>query len=302
MPSRGTIDGAPAAFTDHQIQRLPVEEELARKPAALVRWRPGPGECATQLGPGVSVAGAQQQSPDLLGKALLLIAEARQAFPRDRELTSGARNFFDGSKKAPLRQNIFGFAVGGPIKKNTTFFLVGEDWRRRSVGQTLRGAFPDQAIRGGDFTDSGTLGTGGLKLDASSVNLENQLHPGVQCITNSTHLNPACFDPNAVAIMSKYWPLPNNPGGFLNYINGAEKFPQRDDTYRVDQYFSERFTLMGRVSYETARDTPAAETWNGLVAPTLGQSIKTDGLQWPAPFHRQYHSQDDQPDDLYAHE
>src|SRR5258708_5334537 len=191
-----------------------------------------------------------------------------------------ARNFFDGSTKAPLRQNIFGFTVGGPIKKNKTFFLVGEDWRRRSVGQTLRGAFPDQAIRGGDFSNSGTLGTGGLKLDASSVNLEKQLPPRVQCVTHSTHLNPACFDPSSVALMNKYWPLPNNPGGgFLNYINnGAEKFPQRDDTYRIDQYFSERFTLMGRVSYETATDTPAAETWNGLVAPTLGQRIKTTGF------------------------
>jgi hypothetical protein len=191
-----------------------------------------------------------------------------------------ARNFFDGSTKAPLRQNIFGFTVGGPIKKNKTFFLVGEDWRRRSVGQTLRGAFPDQAIRNGDFTNSGTLGSGGLKLDASSVNLESQLHPGIQCVTDSTHLNPACFDSNAVALMNKFWSLPNNPsGGFLNYINnGAEKFPQRDDTYRIDQYFSERFTLMGRVSYETATDTPAAETWNGLVAPTLGQSIKTTGF------------------------
>jgi len=191
-----------------------------------------------------------------------------------------ARNFFDGSKKAPLRQNIYGFTVGGPIKKNKTFFLVGEDWRKRSVGTTLRGAFPDQAIRNGDFTNSGTLGKGGLQLDASSVKVENQLHAGVQCVTDSTHLNPACFDPNAVALMNKYWPLPNNPGaGFLNYLNnGAEVFPQRDDTYRIDQYFSERFTLMGRVSYETATDTPAAETWNGLVGPTLGQKIKTTGF------------------------
>ena len=34
-------------------------------------------------------AGAQQQSPELLGKAFPLIAEARQAFPRDSELTAG---------------------------------------------------------------------------------------------------------------------------------------------------------------------------------------------------------------------
>jgi hypothetical protein len=191
-----------------------------------------------------------------------------------------ARNFFDGSTKAPLRQNIFGFTVGGPIKRNKTFFLVGEDWRKRSVGQTLRGAFPDQAIRNGEFTNDPTLGTGGLKLDSSSIAIENQLHTGVQCVTDSTHLNPACFDSNAVALMNKFWPMPNNPGyGFLNYLNnGAEVFPQRDDTYRIDQYFSERFTLMGRISYETATDTPAAETWNGLVGPTLGQKIKTTGF------------------------
>ena len=191
-----------------------------------------------------------------------------------------ARNFFSGSKKPPLRQNIFGLTIGGPIKKNKTFFLAAEDWRRRSVGSTLRGAFPDSSIRGGDLTNSGTLGTGGLTLDASSVSIEKQLHPGVQCVVNATHLNPACFDPNAVGLMNKFWPQPNNPGGgFLNYLNnGAEVFPQRDDTYRIDQYFSDRFTLMGRVSYETATDTPPSETWNGLVAPTIGQKIKTTGF------------------------
>ena len=191
-----------------------------------------------------------------------------------------ARNFFDGSQKTPLRQNIFGFEVAGPIRKNKTFFMGSEDFRRRGTGDTLRGAFPTAAIRSGDFADSPTLGTGGLKLDATAISLENQLHPGVQCVVSSTQLNPACFDPAAVALMNKYWPQPNNPGGgFLNYLNnGIEKLPQRDDTYRIDQYFSERFTLMGRVSYETATDTPPAETWNSLVGPTLGQSIKTTGL------------------------
>ncbi len=90
MPSRGTVDGAHAAFTDHQIRRRPVKEELARKPAALVPWRPGPREYAQRnLGLAYLSAGAQQQSAELLGKAFPLIAEARQAFPRDSELTAG---------------------------------------------------------------------------------------------------------------------------------------------------------------------------------------------------------------------
>src|SRR5579863_2518050 len=71
-----------------------------------------------------------------------------------------ARNFFDGSQKTPLRQNIFGFEVGGPIRKNKTFFMGSEDFRRRSKGDTLRGAFPTSAMRSGDFSASPTLGTG----------------------------------------------------------------------------------------------------------------------------------------------
>ena len=90
MPSRGTIDGAHAAFTDHQIRRRPVQEEQARKPVVLVPWRPGPREYAQRnLGLAYLSAGAQQQSFELLGKAFPLIAEARQAFPRDSELTAG---------------------------------------------------------------------------------------------------------------------------------------------------------------------------------------------------------------------
>jgi hypothetical protein len=191
-----------------------------------------------------------------------------------------ARNFFDGSTKSPLKQNIFGFEVQGPIRKNKTFFMGSEDWRKRHTGLTLRAAMIPEAMRNGDFSNSPTLGTGGLKLDSIGANLESQLHPGVPCITDSSHLNPACFDQNAVKIMQKYWPLPNNPaGGFNNYINnGVDVVNQRDDTYRVDQYFSERFTLMGRVSYETVVDTPPALTWGANAAPTTGQSIKTTGL------------------------
>jgi hypothetical protein len=92
MPSRGTIDGAHAAFTDHQIRRRPVKEELGRQPSSLVPWRAGPREYAQRnLGLAYLSAGAQWQSPELLGKAFPLIAEARQAFPRDSELTAGAR-------------------------------------------------------------------------------------------------------------------------------------------------------------------------------------------------------------------
>ncbi len=203
-----------------------------------------------------------------------------QAYEYLRNDKFDARNFFDGKDKTPLKQNIFGFEVQGPIRKNKTFFMGSEDWRKRHTGLTLRGAMIPADMRGGDFTKSPTLGSGGLKLDSIATNILGQLHPGVSCVTDANHLNPACFDSNSVKIMNKYWPLPNNPGGgFLNYINnGVDVVNQRDDTYRVDQYFSQRFTLMARLSYETVVDTPPALTWTGGVAPTTGQSIKTTGL------------------------
>jgi hypothetical protein len=90
MPSRGTIDGAHAAFTDHQIRLRPVKDEPARKPAVLVAWRRSPQEYSQRnLGLAYLSIGAQQQSPELLSKAFPLIAEARQSFPQDSELTAG---------------------------------------------------------------------------------------------------------------------------------------------------------------------------------------------------------------------
>ncbi|HZP00169.1 MAG TPA: carboxypeptidase-like regulatory domain-containing protein [Terriglobia bacterium] len=204
-----------------------------------------------------------------------------------RNDTLDSRNFF--SPQTPvLKQNIFGGSIGGPVyipghyntDRTKTFFFVSEEFRRRHVGTVLRGAMIPAAMRGGDFTGSPTLGQGGLKLDSSSQGILAQLHPGVNCIPDSTHLNPDCFDPNAVAMMQRYWPLPNNPaGGFNNYINsGVEIFDGEDHTYRIDHNFSERFRLLARVSYENIRDNPPALTWGPNPAPTSTQTIKTTGF------------------------
>ena len=59
-----------------------------------------------------------------------------------------ANNFFAAGSKTPLKQNNFGFALGGPlyipgnynVDRKKTFFFVNEEWRRRRSGLTLRGA------------------------------------------------------------------------------------------------------------------------------------------------------------------
>src|SRR5205814_3813748 len=68
-----------------------------------------------------------------------------------------ARNFFD-STKSPLKQNQFGFTVGGPVilphygrGRTKTFFFWSEDWRKRRNPSTALLATPTGAIRSGNF-------------------------------------------------------------------------------------------------------------------------------------------------------
>ena len=198
-----------------------------------------------------------------------------------------AANFFEArdpetgkALKTPLKQNNFGFAIGGPIRKDKTFFFVNEEWRRRRSGLTLRGAMIPQAMRDGDFTNSPTRDASGLAFDSVAAGHLARLHPGVNCLPSPDRLNPLCFDQNAVQIMNQFWPLPNNPGGgFLNYVNpGTDKIDGRNDTYRVDHYFNEKFSLMGRFMYENVVDSPPALVWGPNPAPTTSQTIKTTGL------------------------
>ncbi len=198
-----------------------------------------------------------------------------------------ARNFFSPTTPV-LKQNIFGGSIGGPVyipghyntDKTKTFFFASVEARVRHVGDVLRGAMIPGAMRNGDFTNSPTIAAGGLSLDSTAQSILSAEHPGINCVPDPFHLNPACFDPNSVALMNHFWPLPNNPaGGFLNYLNsGVEIFDVQDHTYRVDQNFGEKYRLMARVSYETTKDSPPNLAWGGNPAPTETQTIGTTGF------------------------
>jgi hypothetical protein len=77
-----------------------------------------------------------------------------QLFEFMRNSALDARNFFDNS--APRRlpnfvQNQFGFAVGGPVIKNRTFFFTDYQGFRQRQGQSFVATVPSLAVREGDF-------------------------------------------------------------------------------------------------------------------------------------------------------
>ena len=196
-----------------------------------------------------------------------------------------ANNFFTLTTQ-PLRQNIFGYTLGGPLiipkiynsdRSKKTFFFASNQWYKISSGQVSRGSVFPQALRGGDFSDSPTR-TAPLQLDASSQALLAS-EGKTNCVTNGTTLNPACFDPVAVSLLNAYVPLPNNPGGgFLNYLNqGSLKTDEIDYQYRIDHYINKNNQITGRVLDEQSTNAYPYDTWGGLPYDTI-----TDNVTWGA--------------------
>ena len=61
-----------------------------------------------------------------------------------------ARGYFDDAK-LPFRRNQFGFAAGGPILRNRTFFFANYEGRRESLTTTGIATVPTQVARSGDL-------------------------------------------------------------------------------------------------------------------------------------------------------
>ena len=66
-----------------------------------------------------------------------------------------AKNFFDKpqDKIPPFKQNQFGGAIGGPIKKNRTFFFGDIDVFRQRLARTFVNTVPTAKMRDGDFSE-----------------------------------------------------------------------------------------------------------------------------------------------------
>lgn len=58
-----------------------------------------------------------------------------------------ARNFFDGTSLPPLRKNQFGATLGGPIKRQKTFFFFDYEGFRQSLGVTAVSVVPSPRAR-----------------------------------------------------------------------------------------------------------------------------------------------------------
>ena len=158
-----------------------------------------------------------------------------------------ARNFFD-NKRAPFNQNMFGGTIGGPIfipnhynrEKNKTFFFVSEGWNRRQGPQIVAFTSPPQS------TFTATTLTAAQRAGIFSGTIKDPLGGNF----SSGTIPASRIDPNALALLKLFYPLPNSTGS-SNYVFSPDSASRwREDLVRLDQQLASNVLLTLRYAHD----------------------------------------------------
>jgi len=152
-------------------------------------------------------------------------------FLRNQDLD--ARNFFDADR-VPFKRNQFGFALGGPIIRNKTFFHVDYEGLRQRQAPTSIASVPTALMRAGNFSEFS--------------------NPVINIFTGAPFpgniIPPQYISPIGQQIAGLY-PLPNLPGTILNYRYGPV-LPTTGNEFsgRIDHEFSTNNKIFGRYIFQ----------------------------------------------------
>ncbi|MBL8177613.1 MAG: carboxypeptidase regulatory-like domain-containing protein [Bryobacterales bacterium] len=142
-----------------------------------------------------------------------------------------ARPFFQPSVPQ-LRQNQYGFSLGGPVIKNKTFFFGSfQGLKVRSIAFINNVATPTAAERAGDFS---AAVANQRPVDPLS---NNTAFPNARIPTSR-------IDPVAKTIMDRYVPLPNTPDNRLQ-STGSSKDDENQYLVKVDHMLNSRQKVYG---------------------------------------------------------
>ncbi|MBM3795284.1 MAG: TonB-dependent receptor [Acidobacteria bacterium] len=159
---------------------------------------------------------------------------AAYEFLRNQALDT--RTFF-APRKAPLRYNIFGASLGGPIRKDRTFFFVNYEGARRRDGVTVSGLIvPHAPERNGDFSNRRDLAV----LDPVTT----QPFPGG--VIPASRVDPIARQLTALYPQENVASdITRAPGA--NYtVNVSDKLTQDALTLRVDHALGNNDRIFGR--------------------------------------------------------
>lgn len=131
-----------------------------------------------------------------------------------------ARDFFlpPAQQKTPFRQNQFGATVGGPVKRDSTFFFLSYEGFRKRRSNVGNAVVLTEAQRRGDFS--------ALAAPLRDPDNSGQFFAG--------NIIPAGRQASQAQALLEYLPFPNTPGT-LNYTGAVRQSANQDQGFvRLD--------------------------------------------------------------------
>jgi len=148
-----------------------------------------------------------------------------------------ARNFFDGASPPPFKRNQFGGSLGGPIKRQKSFFFFDYEGIRQGLGVTTVDTVPSAKARVG------------------------------QLVAGPVTVSPL------VAPFLVFFPLPNGPikGDTGTYTRAAQNVTTENfATSRVDHRFSDYDTIHTTYLFDRGQTT-GPDAFDGVLLGTFSQ-------------------------------
>ncbi len=168
-----------------------------------------------------------------------------------------ATDFFSnaaGRKKPMFRFNQFGGTVGGPIKKNKTFFFGGYEGLRLRDPVITTTTVPTELQRGGNFSQTFTASGALIGIYDPLTTRQDPNTPGkyLRSPFPGNIVPGERISPIATALL-KYYPAATSQGDPNTHLNnfffsGPRTRPVNDYNGRVDHQLNQSTILMGRFS------------------------------------------------------
>jgi hypothetical protein len=181
-----------------------------------------------------------------------------------------AKNFFDkpADKIPPFKQNQFGFALGGPIRRNKTFIFGDYDGFRQRLARTFVNTVPTAKMRTGDFSELPGIIYDPLTTRANPTNpagFVRDRFPGNIIPANR-------FDAVTAKLINAY-PLPTSAGLANNLVtNPTKKQDWNQLDTRVDHEFNSSNSFFTRYSWSKT-DTVSPLTFPPVTIAGVPQAI-----------------------------
>jgi hypothetical protein len=259
------IDGAPANVSGQNWQALvPTQDSVGEFKVDTNAVTPQYGRCAGGVISFSTKSGGNQFHGSL--------------YEYLRNTDFDANDFFNirnGLPRPVLHQNQFGGTVEGPIVKDKTFFFFSYESTRLATTGSYVALVPDANFLAGNFS-----GFPGANNTAGNSFYDPKAGGPANYGGQPNHVNPANFDPTALAMVKMGYFAPANAENLMPTYNseGVNHQSNVANQYvaRIDQQLTSRQRLFGRYTYWNIDIPPQTGSNPSPILPPAGMTLTTN--------------------------